>query len=127
VTVAAPGYGAGLTEYDVGSSVDLWATGRMLRYPDDGKYLAWRDTGYVATDATPLPSWSENALGTLSVNVGMIEFTTDAPVIVRMYNTRKIIIDEQVAWSNALDDLDLWRERFRPRLVQRMGLRAQQR
>jgi hypothetical protein len=59
-----------------------------------------------------LPSWSENALGTLSVNVGMIEFTTNASVIVRMYNTRKIIIDEQVAWSNALDDLDLWRERF---------------
>jgi hypothetical protein len=47
------------------------------------------DSLYVGTDADPLPSWSENALGTLSVNVGMIEFTTDAPVIVRMYNTVK--------------------------------------
>jgi hypothetical protein len=108
VTVAAPGYGAGLTEYDFGSSVDLWATGRMLRYRDDG-WRAWRDTGYVATDADPLPSWSENALGTLSVNAGMIEFTTDAPVIVRMYNTVKIT---NSAWLNALNLLDLWRERF---------------
>ena len=108
VTVAAPGYGKNLTEYDFGSSVDLWATGRMLRYRDDG-WRAWRDTGYVATDADPLPSWSENALGTLSVNVGMIEFTTDAPVIVRMYNTVKIT---NSAWFNALNLLDLWRERF---------------
>ena len=107
VNVTAPGYGAGLTEFDFGSSVDFWATGRMLRYRDDG-WRAWRDTGYVATDADPLPSWSENALGTLSVNVGMIEFTTDAPVIVRMYNT----VMKDVNWLGALDDLDLWRERF---------------
>ena len=111
VNVSAPGYGAGLTEYDFGSSVDFWASGRMLRFPDVGKYRAWLDTGYVATDATPLPSWSEGALGTLSVKVGMIEFTTDEPVIVRMYNT--VTIDNvHYAWSNALDDLDLWRERF---------------
>ena len=42
------------------------------------------------------------------MNVGMIQFTTDAPVIVRMYNTVKI----DVNWLPALDDLDLWRERF---------------
>ena len=107
MTVAAPGYGKGLTQYDFGSSVDFWSSGLMLRYPDD-HWRAWRDTGYVATDADPLPSWSENALGTLSVNVGMIEFTTDAPVIVRMYNT----VRNDVNWLNARDDLELWRERF---------------
>ena len=88
ITFITPkGYGAGLTPMSFGSVVDFWSSGRMLRYPDDG-WRAWRDEGYVATDAIPLPSWSEGALGTLSVshNVAEIEFTADAPVVVRMYN-----------------------------------------
>jgi len=90
VNVSAPGYAAGLTPYDFGGSVDFWTTNLYLRYhktsPSD---RGWNSFGYIATDADPLPSWSEGALGLLSVDVGTVEFTTDEPVVVRLYNTQR--------------------------------------
>ena len=66
MNVSAPGYAAGLTPYDFGGSVDFWTTNLYLRYhrtsPAD---RGWNSFGYIATDADPLPSWSEGALGLL--------------------------------------------------------------
>jgi hypothetical protein len=111
VTVAAPGYGASLTEYDFGSSVDRWATGRMLRYPMS-VWRAWRDTGYVATGCGSFAELVRKRARDAERERWDDRVHHRRSVIVRMYNTVKIIIDEQVAWLNALDDLDLWRERF---------------
>ena len=90
MNVSAPGYAAGLTPYDFGGSVDFWTTNLYLRYhrtsPSD---RGWNSFGYIATDADPLPSWSEGALGLLSVDAGTVEFTTDEPVVVRLYNTNQ--------------------------------------
>ena len=101
LNVSAPGYGTGLTPFDFGSSVDFWRNGIVLKR-GEANNKGWYDgavtldtlrailgSGFVATDAYPLPSWSEGALGLLSVSVGTVTFTTDAPVIVRMYNTNR--------------------------------------
>ena len=65
-----------------------------------------------------MPSWSEGALGLLSVDVGTVEFTTDAPVVVRLYNTKQNVGDcnrdngycNSDRWPN-IDDMKLWRRR----------------
>jgi hypothetical protein len=64
-----------------------------------------------------LPSWSEGALGLLSVDAGTVEFTTDAPVVVRLYNTNQNVGDcnygghcNSDRWNN-IDDMMLWRRR----------------
>ena len=72
----------------------------------------------VSSDLNPLPSWSEGALGLLSVDVGTVEFTTDAPVVVRLYNTKQNVGDcnrdngycNSDRWPN-IDDMSLWRRR----------------
>ena len=118
MNVSAPGYAAGLTPYDFGGSVDFWTTNLYLRYhrtsPSD---RGWNSFGYIATDADPLPSWSEGALGLLSVDAGTVEFTTDEPVVVRLYNTDQNVDDRNEdnshypdRWTN-IDDMKLWRRR----------------
>jgi hypothetical protein len=126
VNVSAPGYAAGLTPYDFGGSVDFWTANLYLRYPltrsskNTPTERGWSSFGYIATDAVPLPSWSEGALGLLSVDAGTVEFTTDAPVVVRLYNTKQNVGDCNIdgghcrdpadRWSN-IDDMMLWRRR----------------
>ena len=124
VNVSAPGYAAGLTPYDFGGSVDFWTANLYLRYPlirgsgDTPTERGWSSFGYIATDAVPLPSWSEGALGLLSVDAGTVEFTTDAPVVVRLYNTNQNRGDcnrdgnscNSDRWSN-IDYMMLWRRR----------------
>ena len=65
-----------------------------------------------------MPSWSECALGLLSVDAGTVEFTTDAPVVVRLYNTNQNRGDcnKDGTWCNSdrlsnIDDMMLWRRR----------------
>jgi hypothetical protein len=112
VNVSAPGYAAGLTPYDFGGSVDFWTTNLYLRYhktsPSD---RGWNSFGYIATDADPLPSWSELALGLLSVDVDTVEFTTDKPVVVRLYNTQLNLYDDDSHPWKSIDDMMLWRRR----------------
>jgi predicted metal-binding protein len=118
VNVSALGYAAGLTPYDFGGSVDLWTTNLYLRYPKYASDRGWNSFGYIATDADPLPSWSEGALGLLSMDVGTVEFTTDEPVVVRLYNTKQNVQDHNRdnghyntdRWNN-IDDMRLWRRR----------------
>ena len=117
VNVSAPGYAAGLTPYDFGGSVDFWTTNLYLRYPrTDPSDRGWNSFGYIATDADPLPSWSEGALGLLSVDAGTVEFTTDEPVVVRLYNTDQNVDERNEdnhytdRWTN-IDDMKLWRRR----------------
>ena len=124
LNVSAPGYGTGLTPFDFGSSVDFWRNGIVLKrgeannkgwyeesYPRtlDGRYYG---SGFVATDAYPLPSWSEGALGLLSVSVGTITFTTDAPVIVRMFNTNRGLSWNDGNFGGIINENELWRVRF---------------
>ena len=118
VNVSAPGYAAGLTPYDFGGSVDFWTTNLYLRYPRTyPSHRGWNSFGIIATDADPLPSWSEGALGLLSVDAGTVEFTTDEPVVVRLYNTDQNVDDRNEhpshhpdRWTN-IDDMKLWRRR----------------
>jgi predicted metal-binding protein len=118
VNVSALGYAAGLTPYDFGGSVDLWTTNLYLRYPKYASDRGWNSFGYIATDADPLPSWSEGALGLLSMDAGTVEFTTDEPVVVRLYNTKQNVQDHNRddghyntdRWNN-IDDMRLWRRR----------------
>ena len=118
VNVSAPGYAAGLTPYDFGGSVDFWTTNLYLRYPRTSPSdRGWNSFGIIATDADPLPSWSEGALGLLSVDAGTVEFTTDEPVVVRLYNTDQNVGDRNEdsyyypdRWTN-IDDMKLWRRR----------------
>ena len=125
LNVSAPGYGTGLTPFDFGSSVDFWRNGSVLKRLQNGR--GWRDesiryngtlyqyigSGFVATDAYPLPSWSEGVLGLLSVSVGTVTFTTDAPVIVRMFNTdRSIGYAGITSYWPAITGYELWRMRL---------------
>ena len=72
----------------------------------------------VSSGVHVLPSWSEGALGLLSVDAGTVEFTTDAPVVVRLYNTKQNRDDcnqdgghcQGDRWNN-IDDMMLWRRR----------------
>jgi hypothetical protein len=108
INVSSVGYGAGLTPYDFGSSVDFWRPGLSLRYLSD---RGWMTQGSIATDTNPLPYWAEGALGLLTVGRGYttvdddVEFTADAPVVVRVYNTR-----DNRDWT-PLPDMSSWRKR----------------
>jgi hypothetical protein len=122
LNVSAPGYGTGLTPFDFGGSVDFWRNGSVLKRLQNGR--GWLDesirhsgnyhgSGFVATDAYPLPSWSEGALGLLSVSVGTVTFTTDAPVIVRMFNTNWNWVSYfDNRYTGIITEHELWRTRF---------------
>jgi hypothetical protein len=99
ITFVTPaGYNTGLTPMSFGSSIDYWTKNAtspmMLRSPQKTpSHRGWVSTTdafptYIATDAFPLRSWAEGALGLLNFNVGLIKFTADAPVVVRMYNVK---------------------------------------
>ena len=114
INVSSIGYGAGLTPYDFGSSVDFWRPGLSLRYLSD---RGWMTQGSIATDTKPLPSWAEGALGLLTVGRGSatvdnnVSFTSDAPVVVRMYNTKQDRdIDASPYWY-AISGMSSWRRR----------------
>jgi hypothetical protein len=109
VTFVFPaGYNTGMTPYDFGSSVDFWRPGLSLRYLSD---RGWMTQGSIATDTNPLPYWAEGALGLLTVGRGYttvdddVEFTADAPVVVRLYNTR-----DNRYWTPR-PDMSSWRMR----------------
>ena len=110
ITFVTPaGYNAGMTPYDFGSSVDFWRAGLHLKYLTTER--GWWNEGAIATDTKPLPSWADGALGLLTVGRGYtsvdddVSFTSDAPVVVRVYNTR-----ENRYWDG-LPDMALWRRR----------------
>ena len=115
INVSSIGYGAGMTPYDFGSSVDFWRAGLHLKYLTTER--GWWNEGAIATDTKPLPSWADGALGLLTVGRGYtsvdddVSFKSDAPVVVRVYNTREDRNSDYSSYWYAISGMSSWRRR----------------
>jgi hypothetical protein len=83
----------------------------LSRWNNDSTIDTTIGTLNVSSDLNPLPSWSEGALGLLSVDAGPVQFTTDKPVVVRLYNTQLNLYDDDSHPWKSIDDMMLWRRR----------------